>query len=114
MNNRELLEKAAKAHGLKVDRFSDVGDHIYTPTLGKWWSPLVIDGDSLRLAIALDISVIFDADEQCTIAEWGDGERCRQYWAGMILGKTEATRHAITRAAAEIWTAKQGDAVLPA
>lgn len=114
MNNRELLEQAAKAHGLRVDRFNEVGDHIYTPTLGKWWSSLVVDGDCLRLAMALDISVSFDRDEQCTIAEWGDGERCRQYWDGMIMGKTEATRYAITRAAAEIWIAKQDDAVLPA
>lgn len=112
--NRELLEQAAKAHGLKVDRFNDTGDHIYTSTLGKWWSPLVVDGDCLRLAIALDISVTFDADEQCTIAEWGDGHRARQYWDGMISGKTEATRHVITRAAAEIWNKSQDDAVMPA
>jgi hypothetical protein len=106
MNTRELLEQAAKAHGLAVDRFNDVGDHIYTGTLGKWWSSLVVDGDCLRLAMALDINVMFDAHEQRTIAEWGDAERCVQYWNGLVTSKTEATRLAVTRAAAEIWTSR--------
>ena len=102
MTDRELLELAAKAAGFTVDRFNENGDHIYTNTLGKWWSSLVVDGNTLRLAMALDISVVFDPDEKRTIAGYGDGEQCIQYWDGLISGKTEATRKAITRAAAEI------------
>lgn len=114
MSDRELLEQAAKAYGLRVDRFNDAGDHIYTPTLGKWWSSLVVDGDCLRMAIGLDINMIFDRHEQRTIAEWGDGERCVQYWEGLVSGKTEATRLAITRAASQIWLSSQDGTVVPA
>ena len=102
MSDRELLELSAKAGGFSVDRITPTHDHIYTRTLGKWWSPLVVDGDALRLALALDISLIFDPLEQRTIAEYGDGDRCIQYWDGLVSGKPEATRRAITRAAAEI------------
>lgn len=102
MSDRELLELAAKAAGLTVNRFNPEQNHIYTNTLGKWWSPLLVDGDTFRLAIQLNISIQFDDHEQCTIAEYGDGDKCTQYWDGLVSGKPEATRRAVVRAAAEI------------
>ncbi len=102
---RELLELAAKAAGLTVDRYSECGLYIYTGTLGKWWSPLMDDGDALRLAAKLEIGVmikrggdpyernrsvvVFDSAQR-RLTEPHKGDECA------------ATRRAIVRAAAEI------------
>lgn len=103
MIDKELLEMAAKAHGLKVDRFSECGHYIYTPSLGKWWSPLMDDGDALRLAVALGIIINPDKLEERSIAEWGDAEQRIRYWHGLNnIGAGAATRYAITAAAADI------------
>lgn len=53
--SRELLALAARAAGLSIDRYSECGLYIYTNTLGKWWSPLMDDGDTQRIAIKLDL-----------------------------------------------------------
>jgi len=62
MNNRELLEAAAKAYGLTGHRYADgVGMMAaYTPQdgfYGPWWSPLEDDGDALRLKVRLHLIV---------------------------------------------------------
>ena len=108
MNDRELLELAAKAAGipLKPD-FAERYDYYMADKL--MWSPLTNDGDALRLAVQLDIDFYMGA---------GNGPEA---WAGYYLPGREnkkhacepvgqdpyaATRRAIVRAAAEIWRAK--------
>lgn len=98
---RELLELAAKAAGLTVDRYSECGLYIYTSTLGKWWSPLMDDGDARRLG--LELMSVIDA--------MGDGEAL-QFAAKLKMSvcahaahdvmTNACRRRAITRAAAEI------------
>ena len=96
MNDRELLEMAAKACGLEEAKMRIEFNQ---------WNPLTDDGDALRLAVKLDIDFYMGA---------GDGPEA---WAGYYLPGREnkkhacqpvngdpyaATRRAITRAAAEI------------
>lgn len=55
MTDRELLELAAKAAGLLLHD----GTHVWVEGAGQWarWNPLTDDGDALRLAVALDLSI---------------------------------------------------------
>lgn len=103
MDDRELLELAAKAAGL----------HLSWGPKGCWpylrpahcnvrqatWNPLEDDGDALRLAVKLRMCVSIEHDAQAA------------YWAGdsleafnESLGEDDclAMRRAIVRAAAEI------------
>ena len=103
MTDRELLELAAKAAGYKIypvslDDGLPIICFIVKNKYGGYsrWSPLTDDGDALRLAVRLDITVgqyknfsfaYHEGDEESE--EHGDD-------------KQAATRRAIVRAAAEI------------
>lgn len=93
MNDRELLELAAKAAGIQL---SLSGYRIDTLT-NEQWNPLTDDGDALRLALACGLEV------REREARWWPSEH-----ASRVLIRDEdadpyaATRRAITRAAAEI------------
>lgn len=115
LTDRQLVELAAKAAG---QRLADpVDSHI--PSGGVWvidrrefeivWSPLTNRSDAFQLAMDLNISLTFDQIERRTIAEFGDGAQCIQYWDGVVNGKAPATYRAVTRAAAEIELARKGD-----
>ena len=105
MNDKELLELAAKAAGLQLvwgDKFKlgddeiDCTDIPYIrsgqPDEGDvFWNPLDDDGDALRLAIKLDIDV---AKVQI------------KFWDKHSINPYAATRRAIVRAAAEIGKGK--------
>jgi hypothetical protein len=104
MTDRELLELAAKAIGLPEcgwmgPAFMYVKDNTFTD-----WNPLENDGDALRLAVKLKISVLRDFDR--VIACYGDDEH--EFETEFLYEKPTptdpyaATRRAITRAAAEI------------
>lgn len=59
MNDRELLEKAAKAVGIGISGFSVSAFGVMVERSdGGWWDPLDDDGDALRLAAYLRIEVI--------------------------------------------------------
>ena len=92
MDDRKLLELAAKAVDLQWMSFGDNGAWIAgRETL---WNPLEDDGDALRLAGQLCFNVNMKS-EGCVV-DSGDDE-----W--IELGETlTATRRAIVRAAAEI------------
>jgi len=115
MNDRELLEKAAKAVKLKIEKspyngggrnndgFDIFGNAVLDWHNNKKWNPLTDDGDALRLAVklGLDIDNAYDSIE------------VKQYSfekEKFILSVLEdnrndpyaATRRAIVRAAAEI------------
>ena len=72
MTDRELLELAAKAVGIELIGFVDVGG--WADCAAEWghqtkdfdrWNPLTDDGDALRLAVKLDfhLQMDFDNDE---------------------------------------------------
>lgn len=95
--DRELLELAAKAmHGEFAEQM-----------LASGWNPLKGDGDALRLAEFLGLTVCMDGigtvsacDQVRTGVSFTQGIReCRS--------RLEATRRAIVRAAAEIGEAMQ-------
>lgn len=96
MTDRELLELAAKAAGIELtgtDRAAWLNKSSYG------WNPLTDDGDALRLAVKLGVTVVSIDDGQ-TQAAWVDA-------SGVIYtepaeDKYAATRRAIVRAAAEI------------
>lgn len=82
-NDRKLLELAAKAAGVTHPE-----QYWIFPSFGN---PLTDDGDALRLAINLELSI--DIRKGSTAAISNDNKVC-------IIDKS--TRRAITRAAAEI------------
>lgn len=95
MNDRELLELAAKAAGYWSAEFNCVAD---LPHLG--WSPLTDDGDALRLAIELRLDISFlEGFEEITVEDYHCSHRAREDYKSDMAA---ATRRAIVRAAAEI------------
>jgi hypothetical protein len=107
MNDRELLELAAKAAG--VNGFLvDVGLNIGSNAFPKVWNPLTDDGDALRLAVRLDLSVHINGPYSATAEVFKCGEPIilrKEYCCDET--KYAATRRAIVRAAAEIGKAMQ-------
>lgn len=95
MTDRELLEAAAMAAGV-------TGGVWWDDTCDGWpdpsthWNPLADDGDALRLAVKLGMSIVY-ADGQIEILFEG-----RSGFAFNIEGDniSFATRRAIVRAAA--------------
>lgn len=88
----ELLELAAKAAGLPWDKWVEDGDAS--------WNPLQDDGDALRLAVKLKLSVtVFEDDVGVGYKLNGIG-RYEEY--PIEKDANEATRRAIVRAAAEV------------
>ena len=112
MNDRELLELAAKAADLELFD-GEHGDKLrvyYTvwhTRLNRYapWNPLTDDGDALRLAVKLGINGPFRIN-------WGYGAVSTEIPAGKCVRVScedmevndplAATRRAIVRAAAEI------------
>ncbi|HGM6917679.1 TPA: hypothetical protein ACKQDM_005637 [Pseudomonas aeruginosa] len=108
MNDRELLELAARAAGIKarwfrVNKWRQVGgnrmqtgqEDVFGTHHSKPWNPLTDDGDALRLAVKLRTS-IFLASNNTACESVGD-----DYWFDDGIDAA-AARRAIVRAAAEI------------
>jgi hypothetical protein len=105
MTDLELLKLAAKAAGFKPR-----DDWAYDEAWGmkvstgappyEWWNPLTDDGDALRLAVALGLTI--------EIGEPGFGDvqaGKKDHWACQWLGTDDplaAVRRAIVSAAAKI------------
>lgn len=111
MDDRELLEMAAKAAGYIVRWYDDT--LAYGPTFGievepgnpcgfDPWNPLTDDGDALRLAVKLMLSVTIGPCEVQAVSISGAlrGEFPKEDAIYQDMGI--ATRRAIVRAAAEI------------
>ena len=108
MTDRELLEAAAKAAGLKVHARHQAGrDACGAGDVGLWisnettcWNPLLDDGDAFRLAVRLRIDVVFE--KQHTVAAYTDRDEwfCEHCEDGMGADIEVKTRRAIVRAAA--------------
>ena len=118
MTDRELIELAAKAYG-----FGDQdGNFIWTESeyprgsktngalwnymgwcdTAELWNPLTDDGDALRLAVSLGLIVDIDTEEHYTEIEFTSNYEGKSVSEGHGFDATEATRRAITRAAAQI------------
>jgi hypothetical protein len=103
MDDRELLEAAAKAAGIE-----SAGGLFWRRDTGDAWNPLTDDGDALRLAVKLGMSVNVENDigAVCATAGWADGQLLPD---GVGTEAFEgdpyaATRRAIVRAAAAMAT----------
>lgn len=94
-NDRELLENAAKAIGLKLKY-----NYLGTRDANQPWNPFEDDGDALRLAVKLRLCVTSFTDEQMVgYVINGEGYNVHE---SPGTDPYAATRRAITRAAAEI------------
>lgn len=102
MNDRELLELAAKAIGGDAV-WSDIDGNLYTGSPERSWNPLDDDGDAFRLAANLRLEIIpgKHVGDGCSV------NSKRHQAPGVIVFRdskdmAEQMRRAITMAAAEI------------
>ena len=113
MDDRTILELAAKAIG----KYALSDGYIYAGFGSREWTPLTDDGDALRLAVKLGLSItpypIYNLERHSvivkqrrasdTLREPNPTEVAEVYNGDPL----SATRRAITRAAAEIQLAKE-------
>lgn len=103
MNDRELLELAAKVGGIAGEYRAGLG--ICPPELSQlhkfWWNPLTDDGDALRLAVKLRLDIMFFEGFQEVYSSHCSAiyTECLEEYGEDIMA---STRRAIVRAAAEI------------
>ena len=95
MDDRELLELAAKAVGHAIDPI----DAMHEPEDWACWNPLTDDGDALRLAVKCNLDI--ELQEDCVFAN-GFEVQNHQLFEWHKDDPYAATRRAIVRAAAEI------------
>ena len=101
MNDRELLEAAAKAAGITLMWSTMGGIGPRNVETGNTWSPLVDDGDALRLAVERGYVINIDkAVGRVTAGVWSNGGESASEPLG--ADPCAATRRAIVRAAAAI------------
>ena len=106
MDDRKLLELAAKAAGIKVvDDNAPISLYIESDGCkgGVQWNPLTDDGDAFRLAVKLGLLVNVSVAASATIVCTHDGtviEGAEGRWRDG--DPYAATRRAIVRAAAAI------------
>lgn len=104
MTDLELLEAAARAAGIEVDEEGTPFKRVMTDDVGSCcedWNPLTDDGDALRLAVRLGITVSrrMNINGQFAVAEAEGQMFCPEPW---FPDPYAATRRAIVRAAAQI------------
>lgn len=94
MIDRELLELAAKAAGYKMADVLD-GYPLWREGYGIW-NPLTDDGDALRLAVELEMTIAFEPSR----GGWSVGVIVGDEFAWLAWGQD--CKRAIVLAAAEI------------
>lgn len=116
LEDRKLLDLAAKAFGAKWSNYGDGSTDHWTAQAksGSWiaWNPLLNDGDALRLAVHLDIGVTSKKEHQyeknTSVAVFNEGHsRITEKHKDHSNDAGAATRYVIVRAAAEIGKAMQ-------
>jgi len=95
MNDRELLEKAAKAAGEITPSW--YGNQNYLDGVLGRWNPLTDDGDALRLMV--DLRILLRQRSDMVDAKASPFVAMRELYG---TDPYAATRRAIVRAAAEI------------
>ena len=103
MNDRELLEFAAKAAGIKIKGYYEDEPSLSIKPGPKLptarWNPLADDGDALRLAVKLKLCFGPNFDGDLAVCFGDDGRNITEAYEADSYA---ATRRAIVRAAAEI------------
>lgn len=116
MEDRELLDLAAKAAGMPPlhDEHGIFSAWVGDPERGQWWNPLEDDGDALRLAVKLGLTLRLNQFDEWTQVFAGDCYARMTPAVSEHIGRTheeqtieQATRRAIVRAAAEMGKAMQ-------
>jgi hypothetical protein len=103
MDNRELLELAAKAAGVEVTDFHGLLVRADPDAGCPPWNPLTDDGDALRLAVKLKMTIEYcDEDFDKVNIGYELGDTLRWLDEPTYANELAATRRAIVRAAAEI------------
>jgi hypothetical protein len=102
MNDRELLELAAKAIGKYLECWHNekIG---FEDCAGNLWNPLTDDGDALRLAVKLRLDIDFFAEYVNSCNYLNNNCNADEPYEEDPYA---ATRRAIVRAAAEIGKTK--------
>jgi len=105
MTDRELLELAAKAAGYtsKWDqpRGSNTGSvRIFDGNRWPMWTPLSDDGEALRLAVKLELSI--DAFHTAAVVGYTTQEGEEELYVDALADPYAAVRRAIVMAAAYI------------
>ena len=102
MTDRELLEAAAKAAGIElIDYCTKVVVCYYNKQTKAPWNPLTDDGDALRLAVKL-LLTIQQRDDHVKVGWQGCVEWIGEEWVPCDEAcRGKATRRAIVRAAAD-------------
>jgi hypothetical protein len=109
MDDRELLEYAAKA----------VGGLVYIPEhgwihedangdRGAWWDPLIDDGDAFQLAVKLRLQITPGTYNKDEFTAYYAGRAEAGEWLSALQDQYAATRRAIVRAAAAIGKGNEG------
>ena len=104
MTDREMVELAAKAAGLKIEFMHEMHPIAFLDHDSDWprsmFNPLFDDGDAFRLAAKLRIDVCYeDNDGPWHVNAW---PRMTNVGCSELAEGEGATRRAIVRAAAEI------------
>ena len=110
MGDKELLELAAKAAGIRVlvaptNAAKHSSIYCWINKTRKSWNPLTDDGDgdALRLAVRLNIEfACFDDSQKVNAGVWSEDSKPYDCMTPYNGDKQAATRRAIVRAAAEI------------
>jgi len=107
MTDKELLELAAKAAGVHATGWINASHEWFqregigyndSNDCQQLWNPLTGDGDALRLAVKLELSI--DFAKWTNSVFYGVDKFVQEGWNNSDSGK--AARRAIVRAAAEI------------
>lgn len=118
MNDRELLEMAAKAAGMKhvwCDAWKCMAINLNVVDgfdRDSCWNPLKDDGDALRLAVklAISINILWDGENDQydpVVASYNGGRKRFEESMGLGFDDMESTRRAIVTAAAAIGKSMQ-------
>lgn len=113
LNDREMLELAAKATGLRV-RWHESSHYGATMEImedesgGPPWNPLTDDGDLIRLESALEMSVLWFSD-RVEVAEYKKRVLCTERYSSFSGDRHAARRAASVRAAATVGKFMVGD-----
>lgn len=111
---RELLEMSAKAYGIKKLDYIRGSDAYYydDPDTGReQWSPDFNDGQTLRLAVALNMDITVDIGDDgpfvAASANWDDSPEPIVVEFETRAEAIEATRRAVFEFAAAVGRLKQ-------